>query len=431
MSEKSTDEPRKDGGWQADKSRKQLNTSLAVKSYQKEWFQRTRERVSRGEPFAIAGGKTEIFTTMDIPVLVIQWWSGIIAAKQLSSYYFDLLDEKGYHQCRYCALGLGCTMDNNPERAPWGGLPKPTVIMGDTIPGANCDASQRIAELWAREYGASCFQTEETYPVWAYPNWWERIKDHWHEIIEPHRIDMRVEELKGLIRFLEISTGKTFSASKFREVMELVNEQNVYFRKARDLIADTVPCPVSLPDQVSIYPAQWQRGTEAGRELARMFYEEVKERADNGVAACPNEKLRLMWLGVGLWHNTAFYQYFEEKYGAVFVCSLYLGVAADAYQRNLFDDPLRALAGREVFIGLGDIHWPVKEAKQYKIDGVIQLVNKDCRESIETPLYRMAFEKAGIPVLPLYADNVDARQWDDTKIMQSVSEFIETRLIKK
>ncbi|MFC1867275.1 2-hydroxyacyl-CoA dehydratase subunit D [Thermodesulfobacteriota bacterium] len=416
--------------WQAQKSKKQLKSSAAVRAFQKEWVRRTRERIDAGEPFGMcnAGEAEEIFLIMDIPVLVKQWWSGLIAAKQLSPYYFDLLDEKGYDICRYCSLGLGCTMDRNPERSPWGGLPKPTVIIGGVLAGTDCDAGQRINELWAREDDAYLYPLDVTARTGRYHRWWESIKDNWNEIIEPHRLDLRVEELKALIRFLEITTGKTFSMARFREVMDLVNEQSGYFRKARDLIADTVPAPVSLPDQVSVYPAQWHRGTKAGLDLAKMFYKEVKERVENGEAACPNEKLRLMWLGVGLWHNTAFYQYFEEKYGAVFTCSVYLAAAAEGYPRNVLDDPLRALASRHLFIGIGDSEWYVKEAKLNRVNGVVQLVSKNCRESVVTPLQRMAFENAGIPVLPIYADNVDARAWDDEQIKSQVSDFIETRI---
>ena len=118
-------------------------------------------------------------------------------------------------------------------------------------------------------------------------------------------------------------------------------------------------------------------GHTGGLDLAKMFYEEVKERVDKGEAACPNEKLRLMWSGVGLWHNTAFYQYFEEKYGAVFVCS-HVSVCSSRWlsAENPYDDPLRALASRQVFLGLGGSDWHVKEAKLNKVNGVIQLVKK-------------------------------------------------------
>lgn len=433
MNKKNNLEARPDAGeWRAPKSVKQLKTTQAVSEYQKAWFKQIQER-AKTEPVGIcdAGEVEEIFTVMDIPVITKQWWSGAIAAKQLSAYYFNLLEQNGYDKCRYCALGLACTMDHDSERAPWGGLPKPTVIVGGQIPGCECDISNRITQLWAREYNAISFPLEVTYPTRLYPRWWETITDHWNQIIEPRRIDLRVEEFKELIRLLEIITGKTFSLYRLKEVMELVNEQNEYFKKAHDLIAETVPCPVSLTEQVSIYRTQWHRGTQAGLDLTRMFYQEVKERVENGEAAHPGEKLRLMWLGVGLWHNVAFYRYFEEKYGAVFTCSLYLGVAADGYRRNLFNDPLRALAGRSVFLGLGSSEWQIKEAKVNQVDGVVQLVSKNCREFINAPLIRVAFENAGIPVLPVYADNVDVREWDDAKVKSQVSSFIETRLSGK
>jgi hypothetical protein len=418
--------------WLARKSAKSLKMTKAVSDHQKQWFLKLQERISRGDHLAIGdeGGVEEIFTTLDIPIVGKHWWAGAIAAKQMSAYYFNLLQSKGFDECRYCALGLACTLDHNPEKAPWGGLPKPTVIIGGQIPGCECDAAHRITQIWADEYKVKSFLLETTYPTRLYPRWWDNLYDDWDKILEPRRINLRLEELKELIRFLEITTGRTFSYARFREVMELVNEQNWYFKQARDLIAKTVPCPVGLAEQVSVYRAQWHRGTQAGLELTKMFYEELQERASNGVGAISNEKLRLMWIGVGLWHNTAFYQYFEEKYGAIFSCSLYLGLAADGYRRNLQDDPLRALAGRSIFLGLWGSEWQVKEAKINQVDGIVQLIGKNCREYIEAPMTRMAFEKAGIPVLQIFADNVDVREWDDTRIKAQVENFIETRLLK-
>ncbi len=414
--------------WQKRKSKKQLNISGMVSAYQKEWFINLKERINQGESFAIcnADEAEEIFLTMDIPVIVKQWWSAVISAKQLSPHYFNLLNRKGYNLCSYCVLGLACTMDQNPALAPWGGLPQPAVIIGST----DCDAGLRITEIWAREYNTSLFPIEQTSMTRPYTRWWEKINGHWDEVIESHRLDFRVEELKSLIRFLEVTTGKTFRMSKFLEVMELINEQESYFRKARDLIAKTVPSPVSLPDQLSNYPTQWQRGTIRARDLTKMFYEEVKERVEKGESACPNEKIRLMWIGAGLWANTSFYQYFEENYGAIFVCSIYLSIAADGYTRKILNnDPLRALASRHVFLGLGDDSWLVKEAKLHRVNGAIQMVGKNCKTYMRGPLTRMIFENAGIPTLSIPCDNVDARQWDEPKIRSLVSGFIEERLM--
>jgi len=436
MSEvRSVDNQPKTDSRQGERSVKQLKSSVEAATYQKEWFKKMRERVNEGEPFVVAQADAphEIFLAMDIPVVIVQWWSAIIAAKRLSPYYFDLMNERGYQRnlCRYCCLPLACTMDHNPESAPWGGLPKPTVLVAELT----CDSLSKIFELWAREYDCYFFPLEHTASVASYPRWWERVGHYWPEVCEPHRLDLRVEELKALIRFLELTTGKTLNHTKFVEVMELVNEQVEYFKKTRDLIAETIPCPVSVSDQLpSTMIPQWHRGTPWGLDHARMFYEEVKERVDRGEAACQNEKLRLMWIGAGLWHNTAFYQHFEEKYGAVFVCSIYLSIAADGYARDLLNDPLRALASRHVVgpISYGSIRdpdWLLKEAKLHKVNGAIMIVNKSCMRDVGRTFTKIAFEDAGIPLLTIYADVVDAREWDDEKVKSQVSNFIEEKLL--
>ena len=122
---------------------------------------------------------------------------------------------------------------------------------------------------------------------------------------------------------------------------------------------------------------QWHRGTQYAVDAARALHDEVAARAAAGEG--PRERVRLMWVGRGLWFNMGFYQHFEERYGAVFVWSMYLAVAADAYLRY-GDDPLRTLAAR--FAAFGDqinmppwsSEWYLKEARHNRIDGVVHLV---------------------------------------------------------
>ena len=117
-------------------------------------------------------------------------------------------------------------------------------------------------------------------------------------------------------------------------------------------------------------------------------------------------------LGRGLWHDFAFYQNFEKKYGAAFVWSMYLAMGADAYRRyHVEDDPLRALAAR--YIGMEDFlhmppwnaQWFLKEAKHNKIDGVVYMVPENCMQAVEGSYFiQKTLEDAGIPVLIFKAD---------------------------
>ncbi len=410
---------------------KQLKVATISAKYQKDWFKSTQERLAVGEPFCLANADAphEIFLAMDdIPVVMTQWWSAIISAKQMSAYYFDGMNEKGYQKnlCRYCALPLACAMDHNPERAPWGGLPNPTVLLAQL----SCDIQTKIFERLAREYNCKFFPMEYPAPAPSYPRWWETLETRWEEIVGTQALDLRVEELKALIRYLEITTGRAFNHKKFVEIMELENQQEEYFKKIRNLLSMTRPSPVGLPDQLAAtMNLQWHRGTRWGVDHARMFYEEVKEKVDKGDAVCKDEKVRLMWIGRGLWHNTGFYRYFEERYGAVFTNSMYLSIAADGYIREYRGDPLRALASRHLYMGywLRDPAWQLNEAKRFGVHGAVMIVASNCIDSVGNMFIKMALEKAGVPVLPIYADVVDAREWDDEGIKIQVSQFIEER----
>lgn len=258
--------------------------------------------------------------------------------------------------------------------------------------------------------------------------WWEMAPHRWAELIEPEVLDLHHEESKGLIRFLEQTTGKVFSESRFKAVLDLVNETETWFLKARDLLARTRPAPIAVSDTfTSVMMPQWHRGTPWARDMARMFYEEMVARVDAGAAAWPDEKIRLAWLGQGIWFNVDFYEAFQKDYGAVFVWSMYLGYAADAYIRYGEDDLLRTLSARySIFTAYMAMEpWPsgwfVKEAKLSQCDGVVVLGDA-------WPFVDQAFEEAGIPLLRLKVHQVDSRQWDEARVTADMRTFIEQKI---
>lgn len=421
------------------RSVKSMDAARTASKYQKEWFKGLQSRVDAGEPFAYLNADVplEILRAMDIPFVVNQWWAAICSAKQMAPKYLEFLRQSGYRDdlCSYCAMAFAGSMDPEPHDGPWGGLPKPTLA----ITRLTCDSQARIFELLANQYGAKFYPMENTIPTVVPDKWWEKAPNDWESLYQTERIDAAVEELKGLIRFLEMETGRMFDENKLIEVMHLINEQESYYKKARDLIAETSPAPVTIADTVNaVMQAQWQRGTRWAADHAKAFYEEIKTMVKNGHKACPDEKIRLMWIGRGLWFNLGFYQYFEKKYGATFVWSMYLAMGADAYIRNhVEEDPLRALAAR--FIGMEDfLHmppwnadWFVSEAKHNKIDGVVYLVPENCMQAVEgSHFITKRLEDAGIPVLQLRADPVDARKWNQENMTSAVEEFLQNRVIK-
>lgn len=411
------------------RSRKSLASIADFGTFQRQWFGEVRARVAAGAPLALvnANSPQEVLRAMDIPFVVNQWWASIVAAKQQSGRYFGLLEAHDYPSDveAYSAQGLAAAFDGDDADAPWGGLPRPAFVQA--VLGT--DATPRIFDHWARETGADLFLFERScesrleFPI----DWWDSLHRRWEDTLESERLDLMSEELRALIARLESISDRRFDADRFAQILDLVNEQEDYYRQTRDLIANAHPVPVSISDTMpATMVPQWHRGTVWARDAAKAFYEEVTQRHSAGETACADERLRLMWIGRGMWSDMGFYQRWEESHGAVFVWSMYLALAADGYIRRIEPgaDPLRSLAAR--FVTMGDElrmptwagAWHVKEAQSHAVDGAVALSDAD-------PFVLRALRRAGIPVLSLDLDNYNQESSDAADVDRRIVEFLE------
>jgi hypothetical protein len=414
----------------SERAKPRLETARAASAHQRAWFGELQARVRAGEAYALVNADTphELFRAMGIPYVVNQWWASLCAAKQQGPAYLAALRERGYPDDSeaYSALTLGASFAD-PESTPWGGLPAPKLVVAD-LTG---DVNGKLAEAWSRAHGSEVFLFERAVDNALPERFWERLAHEWEAVIGSARLDLMVEELRQLIELLERTTGKRFEMDALAEVMTLANEHAEWNRRARDRLAAAEPAPLDIVDSIpAVMLPQWHRGSRYGRDAARAFHDEAVALADAGAAVCPEERVRLMWIGRGLWFDLGFYQHFQERYGAVFVWSMYLAIAADGYARY-GDDPLRCLAAR--FACFGDFlgmpgwanEWYLAEARRHRVDGVVHLLARDAR----CPYFvTRTLEHAGIPVLEIDADNADARSWDDAAIRARLEDFIATRV---
>jgi benzoyl-CoA reductase subunit B len=413
---------------------RQLQCSTAAAEHQKAWFANLRQDVfERRQPYAIvqADMPLELFQVMQVPVVSNQWWSAIVAAKRLAPFYLDAMNAAGYHDglCRYCSLSLATSLVGDAAKAPWGGLPKPAIVAARLT----CDCIQRIFATWAETYGSEFVPLDAPGAADLPPKWWELSRHHWRELFEDHRLRFMVAQFRRLIASLERVTGRPFDEHALRALMEGVNRQEETFEEVRQLICEAPQTPVRMHEQMSnVMATQWVRGTDWALSHARAFRDEVADRVRRGIAACPNERRRLMWVGAGLWHDTDFYTAFEETFGAVFVWSMYLAFGPDGYIRYGLDDPLLALASRTVSMN-EQLHnppwaneWIAEQARRHRVDAALVLRPLGTKPSATGNLFiERALREAGIPVLPIAADMVDARGWNPIAMRQTVSTFLE------
>lgn len=407
--------------------------------YQREWVKGLRAELKAGKPYVFANADTphELFHFMGIPLVTNQWWSAIISAKQLSSYYFDWMEEQGYHDrlARYSSLPLISQMEGDAERAPWGGLPAPGMLCARQ----SSDDHQRIFQLWADLTGAPLHLLSAPAVPDPRPEWWVEAREGWEEFYGSDRLDLVEAEMEAMIPDLEAMTGRTFDRDAFAAYLERINRQEAIYDEAAQVVADAPRLPMRISEQIpNVMIPQWHRGSDWAMSHAEAFLDEVKGRVARDEAVCETEKIRMMWIGAGLWFDTGFYTAFEESHGAVFAWSMYLPFAGDGYVRELNGKPMRSLAARISVIN-EQLHqppwvnaWMVEQAKKFRIDVALMLVPKHDRFGGYGSFFaRNALEEAGVRVVEVHSDMVDRRDWDGEEISARVTAVLDEVLAQK
>ncbi|MGR3320360.1 MAG: 2-hydroxyacyl-CoA dehydratase family protein [Pseudooceanicola sp.] len=410
-----------------------LACSRAALDHQRAWAQSLRRQIAEGAGYAFVNADTphEVFHALGMPVVVNQWWSSVIAAKQQSAYLLDRAAGMGFHDrlAKYSALPLISALDGDASRQPWGGLPDPAILCARQ----SADDHQRIFQHWARHSGAPLCLLHAPAPAENLSGWWHRARHDWEAFYGSARLDLMQAQIEALIAQVEKLTGRRFDPQAFADYMARIEAQELIYEDVSRMIAAAPRVPVRISEQIpNVMIPQWHRGSDWALAHAETFRAEVAERIAAGSAVCPDERVRMMWIGAGLWFDTGFYTAFEESHDAVFAWSMYLPFAADGYVRHSKGDDLRALAARCVSMN-EQLHqppwaneWLVKQARDYRIDLAVMLVPENDRPSgYGTRFIAADLRAAGVEVVEISADMVDARKWDGPAAKVAVTAGIE------
>lgn len=397
-----------------------LGVTADALAYQREWVGRLRAELAGGATYAFVNADTplEIFHSFEMPVVVNQWWSSIIATKQLSTPILDRANEAGFHDrlAKYSALPMLSQLEADAELKPWGGLPTPSILCARQ----SADDHQRIFQRWARRAGVPLKLLHAPAPARNQSGWWLRVRDDWETFHGAARLDLMQAQLEELVCELGQITGRPFDRELFAERMERIEAQETVLEEVSRMIASAERTPIRIAEQIpNVMLPQWHRGSGWSLAHVRRFRDAVAARIAAGDAVCNNERVRMMWIGAGLWFDTGFYKAFEEEFGAVFAWSMYLPFASDGYIRRARGDHMRALAARIVSMN-EQLHqppwaneWLVSQARDYRIDLAVVLVPENDRPSGHGARFiAHDLHAAGVEVVEIVADMVDARKWN-------------------
>ncbi|GGF59113.1 2-hydroxyacyl-CoA dehydratase family protein [Alteromonas lipolytica] len=367
----------------------------AIRTLRRAQVAASRDAALAGAPFALVHSDEaeEIFALMGIDVQVYNPWNFIIVSEGKAPHFNQVLNDHGYPGQHFFAFGYASTLA--PEQAPWGGLPKPAIVIGSTRE----DLELRVTELWAREYGCEYFPLDFNFASAAkkYPgaNWWLNIRENWPDMVDSDRLELRVSQLKELIKRLEKLSGKTFDESALAALLERINVQMDAWGEVCDLIGSAPDCPVSFRDQLACYQMMWSRGTEESLRSIEAYRDEVKARVENAVGAYGPVKKRIFYASME--SDPRFHEHLRVQHSSAIVGGPYT-TCPDLYARTIYGDSLKTLAARNLLLfAIYDTDWWIAQAQRLRADIMIAIEPPNKYPS----MLELACNRAGIPFLSL------------------------------
>ena len=224
----------------------------------------------------------ELLTTADIYTMYPENHAAAIGARKQAPDFINHSEGKGYSVdiCSYARVNLAY-MDILYSEA--GNMPKPDLIF---CCNNICNTVIKWYENIAKELGIPMIMFDMPF-------------NHQYEISHQNVKYMKAQILDA-IGMIESITGKKFDYDRFSEVMEISTETSVWWKKA-SLLAKAKPSPLNGFDLFN-YMATivCARGTEEGRDLFKMWHDELKEKAEKGIGPWKDaeEKYRVMWDGI-------------------------------------------------------------------------------------------------------------------------------------
>jgi benzoyl-CoA reductase/2-hydroxyglutaryl-CoA dehydratase subunit BcrC/BadD/HgdB len=237
-------------------------------------------------------------------------------------------------------------------------------------------------------------------------------------------------QIREMIQFLHRTTGHELRPERLQEVIHLSNEAVELWGEIRAL-CKAHPSPLNAPDLfVNMAPIVVLRGERSAVRFYQHLKAEVEERVRDGISAIPEERYRLLWDNIAIWHHLyRFYNYFVD-YGACFVADTYTGGWAHTVASG---DPLAGLAASYATVFLNQslehrLDLMVQLASQYDVDGFVMHSNRSCKPYSlgQYALKRALAERTGLPGLVVESDMCDSRSYAREAVRTRVQAFMET-----
>jgi len=390
-----------------------IQTLAQLKEINEEYYSGARRAAQEGKRvgFVNVFAPTELFYAMDIVPIYPENHAVFIQARKMTLEVQADSEKVGYPAglCSYALCDLGSALSG---KSPVGGLPRPDFFLTSN---SQCGTLTKWFERMSDHFHVPLFVIDVPYTGGK--------PDHEHCRRYVH------SQLHELIGFLEELSGKRLDWDRLKEVVQLSN-QTISLWEEIIGSASHIPAPISVFDQFfSMAPIVAQRGSDVALQFYQKLLAEIKMRVADKTGAIPNERYRLYWDSLPLWHELKWLSTLLTSYGASVVSTIYTLPWAEF--RLDPDDPVSSWT--EEYLHYFDWHLGrrvdliLKLTEKYHLNGFIYHNDRSCKMfSTAIPeIKRIVQDETGIPGYILEADHGDPRFYSREQIERGLGTYFE------
>lgn len=360
-----------------------------------------------------SGGPVEPLVAMDIIPVYPENHGAMIGSAKMGEDLCIKAEELGYSQdiCSYARADIGCAVHGG---GPIGGLPRPDMLI---CCNNICGTVLKWYEVQARHFNVPLFILDT--PV-CHTGYFDETASY---------VKAQIQEY---LRFLEQVTGRKVDTDRMNEVGRISLQGQKLWQKVLNTAAHT-PSPLSAFDAFFFLALiVTLRGTQTAVDFYKELIVEMEERVAKGIAVVPDEKYRLLWDNLPVWHQLKWLSGKFAEHRACLVADTYTSAWCGSIQYidpdHFIDSMAEAYTRIYLNIGIDQMADQILEMiRFYKVDGFVMHSNRSCKPYSfgQMDIMGMIREKAGIPVLMLEADMTDPRSFSKSQAETRIDAFME------
>ena len=391
----------------------------------------------------------EIIRAMDIVPMWTENYAGICGAKRDAQRFLERAEAEDLSRslCTYALCGLGFDawreeLGKMPPDSPWGGQARPDLMLGSGQ--MICDPRNKWYQA-AQQYMPDVPMYDLGLPFPLYED------DYDYEEVQGYYVKYIVEQLRGLVEFLEYHTKRKMDWGRLSELVDLTDRTWNMVIDAYEL-RKAIPCPMGTGDAMNtMVPLTFMMGTQQAYDFFKDLYDELSQKIANKEGVVENEKYRLLW-GGGLpsWFALTDFNYFNSK-GAVFPAETTYRIIEAVYNFDIdlskISEPLEHIAWRWVKNWTywhdkarkrpgshPDVERLINYIEEYHIDGVVMHEAYSCRSWHVGLIWELNMLKkiyGDIPSLILESDIIDISSYNEADTRMRIDTFIDVLEARK